>query len=224
LFKQIFKFSLGVGLGVLIFYGLRRFLTGSNLPPQPELPAVKPPQPVETPRPNAKFTVRTSGPRPQVPTNGSGDGSLSAADGSSPATKSEIAEAPAIVETAEAPELEIPRRMMGTETAKVEQDAGGTGEMAESMTGASDTETAPAISKTMGGNDDFEIINDIGPTFTKRLHEAGIKSFQELADMPVEKVAEIARVPASRVVNNRWREQSARLAAGLPLEEGDSHS
>jgi predicted flap endonuclease-1-like 5' DNA nuclease len=229
LFKQIFKFSLGVGLGVLIFYGLRRFLTGSNLPPQPELPAVKPPEPVEPARPSAKFTVRTSGPRPQAPANGSGDSTLSAADGSAPApaSKSEIAEAPAVVETSEAPELtpevEIPRRMMTADT-EVTQEASGTGEMVESMTGAADTETAPEVTKASGTNDDFEIINDIGPTFTSRLHEAGVKSFQELADMSVEQIAEIARVPASRVVNNRWREQSARLAQGLPLEESDKPS
>lgn len=231
MFKQIFKFSLGVGLGVSIFYVLRRFLTGSNLPPQPQLPAVKPTEPAEAPRTGTKFTVRTSGPRPQAPSNGSGEGSTSAADASGEsfggASKSEIAEAPAIVETSEAPDLtpevEIPRRMM---SAADEQDASGTGEMVETMTGAADTETAVTElnQSVASGNDDFEIINDIGPIFTNRLHEAGVKSFRELADMSAEEIAQIVRVPASRVINNRWREQSARLAEGLPLEESDNPS
>lgn len=54
--------------------------------------------------------------------------------------------------------------------------------------------------------DDLTEVNGIGPVFARRLMEAGISTFAELAKAPPERVAEVAGVPEGRVTD--WIEQA----------------
>lgn len=60
--------------------------------------------------------------------------------------------------------------------------------------------------------DDFTRINGIGPVFDRRLKEAGIFTFEELAQRSAEEIARIIRWPVRRVVHTRIIEQAKELA------------
>ncbi len=67
--------------------------------------------------------------------------------------------------------------------------------------------------------DDFEALPGIGKTFEKRLYEAGITTYEQLAECGVERLAEIVKAPPMREVNyDEWltavREILAERAAG----------
>lgn len=53
--------------------------------------------------------------------------------------------------------------------------------------------------------DDFEALPGIGKTFEKRLYEAGITTYEQLAECGVERLAEIVKAPPMREVNyDEW--------------------
>jgi large subunit ribosomal protein L21 len=54
--------------------------------------------------------------------------------------------------------------------------------------------------------DDLTEVNGIGPVFARRLMEAGISTFSNLAQAEPGRVAEIAQVPEARVTD--WIEQA----------------
>lgn len=57
--------------------------------------------------------------------------------------------------------------------------------------------------------DDFESLPGIGKTFEKRLYEAGITTFEQLAACDVQRLAEIVRAPAMQEVSyDAWIEQA----------------
>ena len=56
------------------------------------------------------------------------------------------------------------------------------------------------------GPDDLTVIAGIGPVFNRRLMEAGIATFADLAEAEAQKVADIAGVPLSRA--EPWKEQA----------------
>ena len=62
--------------------------------------------------------------------------------------------------------------------------------------------------------DDFRRLEGIGPTYARRLREAGVTSFAQLADMDVERLAAALGWSTPRVERSRLREQAAELAAG----------
>lgn len=55
--------------------------------------------------------------------------------------------------------------------------------------------------------DDLTEVNGIGPVFARRLMEAGISTFADLAGAAPDRVAEIVGVPEPRAVE--WIEQAA---------------
>lgn len=60
--------------------------------------------------------------------------------------------------------------------------------------------------------DDFTRINGIGPVFDRRLKEAGIYTFEELAQRSAEEIAKIIQWPVGRVVRTQIIEQARELA------------
>lgn len=66
--------------------------------------------------------------------------------------------------------------------------------------------SAPAL-------DDLTRIRGIGPVYQRRLREAGIRTFRQLAQTPPEKLREIvAAANWQKVEPERWVEEAARLA------------
>jgi len=77
----------------------------------------------------------------------------------------------------------------------VEIDVASAGESATEVVGdASDGAAA----------DDLSAINGIGPTFAKRLNEAGITTYQDLAALSGEQIKEITNVADWRADPNEW--------------------
>lgn len=61
--------------------------------------------------------------------------------------------------------------------------------------------------------DDLREIEGIGPTYAKRLADAGIASFADLAALSPERVRELTRLPATRAAEaGVWIETARRLA------------
>ena len=61
-------------------------------------------------------------------------------------------------------------------------------------------------------NDDLTAINGIGPTFAKRLQEAGITTYQALAALTVEKIIEITHVAEWQADPNEWIAEAKTMA------------
>jgi predicted flap endonuclease-1-like 5' DNA nuclease len=81
---------------------------------------------------------------------------------------------------------------------------------------ASETvETVPAVEDQ---TDDFTSLKDIGPAFNQKLHEAGIKTFEALATLSVEEIADKIGIPVERIERNQWREQAAEQAKEKKVE------
>jgi len=57
--------------------------------------------------------------------------------------------------------------------------------------------------------DDLTILRGIGPAFAERLHQAGIRTFAQLAQLTPEEAAALCRVPLGRVLRNDWVGQAA---------------
>ena len=75
------------------------------------------------------------------------------------------------------------------------------------------TELPPAeAAQTASAPDDFTKIRGIGPAFSRRLVEAGVTTYGQLAAMTAEQIAEIVGWPPERVVRDQLREQAATLA------------
>ncbi len=72
--------------------------------------------------------------------------------------------------------------------------------------------------------DDFELITGIGPTFEKRLYNAGICTYEALAALTAEMLEQICRAPAFRRPNyESWIERARELAAErseMQVQEG----
>jgi predicted flap endonuclease-1-like 5' DNA nuclease len=66
--------------------------------------------------------------------------------------------------------------------------------------------------------DDFTTILDIGPVFNRKLLEAGIKSFKDLASLTPAQIEEKTGIPAERVESGRWLEQVREILAEKPEE------
>lgn len=190
--KQTFKFLIGLAIGFLIAYWVRRLLVGANQPIAPEIVS-KNNSPVT--HENNSLSVPFTTPQPEQ-SGQAGTTPLPARDTASETVAVNAEQAPAIVETSDSIRAD---------------DAVTDGEQAVDNSATAETF-------------DFLIINDIGPISNKRLLDAGVTSFAALAAMPIDDIARITKLPAARIVQNRWREQSARLAEGLPLEEEEVSS
>jgi len=64
------------------------------------------------------------------------------------------------------------------------------------------------LEKPINGSDDLTIIGGIGPTFAKRLNEAGILTFGQLANLEQEQVVEITHVAKWQADPTDWIRQA----------------
>lgn len=78
---------------------------------------------------------------------------------------------------------------------------------------AGEPPAAPAA--VAAGEDDLTVLNGIGPRIAAVLREAGITSFQGLAEITPERISEILRAAGLRLANTKsWPEQARLAAAG----------
>lgn len=76
-------------------------------------------------------------------------------------------------------------------------------------------EAQPAPEPTgPAAEDDFTVLRGIGPTFDRRLKEAGIRTFAQLAALTPEEAAEIIGWPPQRVISDDLLGQARQLALG----------
>jgi predicted flap endonuclease-1-like 5' DNA nuclease len=197
--KRILGFLIGVSLGIILFYLLKRVLAKPGVPAAvPVAPIAKPAEPPPTineapEKVSAKFTVRRTGPRPQ-------------------ARIEDVVETPEVVTPAAA-----------NSEAKTESISQTKAEAKTEPAEVSETVAEPATPVTKEAKkatpDDLRIIYDIGEVVNGKLLAAGITTFEQLAATPVEKLAEISGFPTKRIERNAWVEQAKRLAAGLSIED-----
>ncbi|HSM55080.1 MAG TPA: hypothetical protein VK879_02905 [Candidatus Sulfomarinibacteraceae bacterium] len=79
------------------------------------------------------------------------------------------------------------------------------------------------MSESPGARDDFKLITGIGPAIERRLHEAGIVTFSQLAGLTDEAIAGqlqgLAGMSPERVKEQEWLRQAQELAQLSPLVE-----
>ena len=61
--------------------------------------------------------------------------------------------------------------------------------------------------------DDFTDILDIGPVFNQKLHDAGIRSYKDLAKLTPAQIEEKTGIPAERIERGQWLEQVHKILA-----------
>ncbi len=76
--------------------------------------------------------------------------------------------------------------------------------------------SAGASSKSVPSANDFRIIEGIGPKISARLHRAGIRTFQDLANAPLSQLSEILEQAGIRQLADpsTWSEQASLAAKG----------
>ena len=126
---------------------------------------------------------------------------------SSPASPTAEGETPGTGQPAESPIVEA---SMGQPAAAEPAEFVAPGEAAEEHAPEPITQTGDFL---RGAEvDDFTQINGIGPVFDRRLKEAGIFTFEALAQRSAEEIAKIIQWPVARVVRTQIIEQARELA------------
>jgi predicted flap endonuclease-1-like 5' DNA nuclease len=69
----------------------------------------------------------------------------------------------------------------------------------------------PVQKRPSTGEDNLEIIMGVGPIYAKRLREAGITTYQQLAEASYEVLDKVSRGNLERVIKEDWRGQAQRL-------------
>jgi predicted flap endonuclease-1-like 5' DNA nuclease len=83
-----------------------------------------------------------------------------------------------------------------------------------------DEAEAALVNVRPGRRDRLEEIEGIGPAYAKRLNEAGIYSFAQLAELTVERMREIIKPESwQKIVPESWLAQAAAMADPDPLED-----
>ena len=241
--KTIFGFLTGAALGAGGLFGLRKVLSSLEGPAVTATPSSTPaPVPsnitLETPAPVSKIKTEDA-PEVDLLEEASPSASLEAAleemekvkeglaalgslVGEPPARHEEPVAAAetapeAVTPRSESAEPAVPEKVV-VKPAKVtppkSSDAGTAkvSSMAE-KNGKSGKKNAKA-SRT----DDFTTIVDIGPVFNQKLHEAGIRSFRDLARLTPAQIEEKTGIPAERVESGRWLEQVQQILAEKPKD------
>ncbi len=73
-------------------------------------------------------------------------------------------------------------------------------------------EVVPTARPEENPPDDFAVLRGIGPAFAARLHQCGVHTFAQLAQLAPEEAAECCGVPVSRVLRDDWIGQAAAQA------------
>ncbi len=99
---------------------------------------------------------------------------------------------------------------------------------AEKKAGAEKADTKKATPKTAqkeagankkaDGSDDLSLLSGVGPVLEKKLHEAGITSFRQIAELTPEAAKELDEKLnlRGRIEREEWIEQARELMAGKP--------
>ena len=69
----------------------------------------------------------------------------------------------------------------------------------------------PGQKRPAEGGDNLEIIMGVGPIYAKRLREAGITTYRQLAEASYEVLDKVSRGNLERVIKEDWRGQAQRL-------------
>ncbi|MCB9443505.1 MAG: helix-hairpin-helix domain-containing protein, partial [Ardenticatenaceae bacterium] len=70
------------------------------------------------------------------------------------------------------------------------------------------------------GKSQIEIVRGIGPTYARRLHEAGIRSLADLAEQTAERVGEIVGLKTwQRADPQAWIDEAKELAAAFENDD-----
>ena len=81
------------------------------------------------------------------------------------------------------------------------------------------SEDKPAAKAEKSGKaDDLKLLSGVGPAIAKRLAEAGVTSYQQIADLDEAGIAELDEKAnlGGRIEREEWQEQARELMAGKP--------
>ncbi len=118
-----------------------------------------------------------------------------------PNTATDILNVP-VVEAIEASALEVAAIEIPSSEAEAINDA----------TPIMEVSAAPTVIEE--GEFDFTPIDDIGPFFNRKLNDAKVKDYADLASRSAQEIAEICSTSTERITQYRWLEQAAELAKG----------
>ncbi len=227
--RRVFGFLLGAVLGVIAVYFLRRWRNNNQAVPlamPTDMPSMDRPTETTNPtstenpaegetvsRPSTKHTVRRTGPRPQSPIESADSGNDSADSftvtrSTEPASATEtdqaVASSRADIEAVPEPsQAEVqPANTLVSEKAFTDND----NQIQESQIQESQIQEAQE-------GDNLMLITGIGQVFSTKLKEQGITTFEELATMPLEEIAEKSGIAQERIEREKWQEQAAQLAS-----------
>ncbi len=215
---------------VLFLIVLYYLLRGKRF--EPSVPkASVPPRPQETPQPLSELT--TVQPRtPETPTQETPiPEAAPTEEKAKELVREEHPEQLTPVEApAQAPEVgeEVAERVAegAAEAAEAKEDVSEAGEVVEKAVEGAVTEVqeeagevaaAPAEAKAEAGpprRDPLEKINGIGPVYKRRLYEAGIYTFQQLAELSPDQIRAIIQPKSwQKIEPESWIQQARELAA-----------
>ena len=190
--KRLLSFGIGAALGAAIIWFIRRSLpSASNTLTAPDMQSVAP----------MTAPVITA---PSPSSNGSH------ANGKPTTIKTNIVSVrpprPAYVETDEPKAVE--------ETAPVAQTTRAESDSDVAVPDAPVVDAPTQAESHRAAKDDFNIIYGIGEYFKQKLYDAGITTFQELADAPLDVLEEQVGLAAWRIEKDEIKEQALTLARG----------
>lgn len=184
MFKKFLGFTLGAGVGLLAFYLLRRYSAK-----QKAVTASKSATPAKSESPTMQISNPQSTARFTVRNSGP-----------KPHGPNVIDEVNAAVGAENKITLTAKKPVVASDSTEV---------VAENVKEAVE-DTSMIV---LEGQDDFTLIEDIGPVFRSKLYESGVTTFKALSKLSPEELAEKTGINATRIERNRWAEQAAKLAA-----------
>ena len=195
--KQVTGFLIGLGFGISLIYAIRRLVASQK-------PAV-----LATPSATPAITKPTTAVKPKL------------AEPVAPATPPEsfAGESPDRHLEPEAathtePETASPRADL-TEAAVPENVEVEAPKSTPRRNGRKSTKSEAETAK----EDDFTPIHDLGPIFNKKLHEAGIKTYADLAALTPQEIEAKTDISAARIERSQWIQQAAALAKNQTQSE-----
>jgi len=224
--RRIFGFVLGISIGLGVVYAARRWLglngtaqsdQGMLATPVAKAPDLATTEAAADPKPAAtgRFTVRTNGPRPQIPIvsdTTEAKGLLSDTTETVEASTSEPGS-----DTTELPKIDTSEPVAAQETDANVVSGRADMETAQELTIADEElpQEMPAPTEAeVTIHDNFATIRGIGEATAQKLHAAGVWSFAQLAALPMEQFEQITEFSEGRIQRDKLIEQAEAEAKG----------